>query len=164
MRAALHHAQCFAETMQGAALLYNLLLAEADKRETADAFRQRLGDWCDELGARSRDLATWKLPEFWAFVRSKGNVSDATMRFVNHWLELRPWESRSRVCDDGTARQLIQMREQRLKGPRARLSNPRALEVWGGASGTRRLSFRWEAAHRLVADVVAGLGREMGDA
>jgi hypothetical protein len=165
MREALHHAQCFAETMHGAALLYNLMLAEADKREEkADDFRRRIGDWRDELGVRARELATWKLHDFWAFVRSKGNVSEATVRFVNHWLELRAWETRSQACGDAAARILIQMREQRLKGPRARLSNARALEVWGGASGTGRLSLRWEAAHRLVADIVAGLGREVGDA
>ena len=160
VRVALHHAECFAETMQGAALLYNLMLAQADARDTVDAFRQRLGEWCDELGARSRELATWKVAEFWAFVRSIANASDSTMRFVNHWLELRPWESHARACDDAAARSLVTAREQQLKGPRARLSNPRARELWGGESGTARLSFRWPTAYRLVADIMTGLGRE----
>lgn len=166
VRAALHHAQCFAETMQGAALLYNLMLAEAGQRDTVEPFRQRLGEWCDELGVRSRELAEWKLTEFWALVRSIANVRESTMRFVNHWLELRPWESAARVRDDSAVRSLINTREQRLKGPRARLTNSRALELWGGESGTARLAFRWPTARRLLTDIVAGLEvtAEAGDA
>ena len=78
---------------------------------------------------------------------------------MNHWLELTAWESPEKACDDKTARALLKMREQRLKGPRARLDNPRALELWGGDSGTGRLVYRWPTGRRLIGDILEGLER-----
>ncbi len=59
-----------------------------------------------------------------------------------------------RAADDPSLRALIRHREQQLKGGRARLVNPRALELWGGESGTGRLVYRWPTAYRLVSDIV----------
>lgn len=156
VRDALMHAQCFAETMQGAAILYNLMLAEADKRSTVDEFRARLTAWSEELQARERDLREWKVSEFWLLARKHANVHPSTFAFVNHWLELRTWESPSRASDDKTARALLLQRERR-KGSRARLGNPRALELWGGDSGTARLTYRWSTGRRVVSDILEGL-------
>jgi hypothetical protein len=153
LQAALHHAQCFAETMQGAALLYNLMLAEADKRTTlVEEFRAAIHDWVKELQARGRELAAWRLADFWTLAARIANVSRAR-RFVDHWLELKVWEDPTRATDDKTARALIRKREEELKHGRARLANPRALELWGGASGTGRLQYRWFTAKRLLDDI-----------
>ncbi len=154
VRDALEHAQCFAETMQGAAMLYNLMLAEAGKRDTVGDFRERLAAWSEELRGRERELASWNLGRFWELASRIANVPSGTKTFVNQWLELRTWESASRACDDATARNLVRLREQQLKGARARLTNPRALEMWGGDSGTARLVYRWPTAYRLVSDIV----------
>lgn len=158
VRHSLSHAQCFAEVMQGAAILYNLMLAEADKRDSVDVFRARLTAWSEELQGRERELRAWKVSDFWQLARSIANVDARTFKFVNHWLELTTWESPAKACEDKTARALIKMREQR-KGPRARLDNPRALELWGGDSGTGRLVYRWPTGRRLVGDILDGLER-----
>jgi hypothetical protein len=154
LRGSLAHAQRFAETMQGAALLYNLMLAESDKRDTIDEFRRRLSDWSEELQSRAPEFAAWKLADFWSLTSVIANIYPQTMAFVNHWLEIKAWENASLACDSAAARALIKMREQRLKGARARLGNPRALELWGGESGTARLDYRWPTARRLLSEIV----------
>jgi hypothetical protein len=159
VRRALLHAQCFAEVMHGAAILYNLMLAEADKRDSVGAFRARLTAWSEELQGRESEIRSWKVSDFWQLARSIANVHPRTFEFVNHWLELTTWESPAKASDDRTARALLQMREQRLKGPRARLNNPRALELWGGDSGTGRLVYRWPTGRRLIGDILEGLER-----
>ena len=58
---------------------------------------------------------------------------------------------------------LITAREQRLKGPLARLHNPRALERWSGESGVGRLTYRWGNAQRILVDILNGLERPKDD-
>jgi hypothetical protein len=58
--------------------------------------------------------------------------------------------------DEATS--LIADRERALKGPRARLFNDAQLAMWGGASGTARLAYRWGITRALTDDIVAGLG------
>ncbi len=158
LRSALLHSQCFAETMQGAALLYNLLLAEADKREsTVEAFRTELRKWSEELQTRERELSAWRLGEFWALVGGMANVKPLTKTFIDHWLEMKVWGNMAKATDNKMARDLVARRELQLKGGRARLANPRALELWGGASGTERLQYRWFTAKRILGDVFDGL-------
>ena len=149
VRDSLSHAQCFAEMLQGAAVLYNLMLAEADQRDSVEDFRARLTEWSEELRGRERELRNWRFSDFWQLARSIAKVEPRTFEFVNHWIELNTWETPAKACDDKTARALLRMREQRLKGPRARLDNPRALELWGGDSGTGRLAYRWPTGRRL---------------
>jgi hypothetical protein len=158
LRSSLAHAQRFAETMQGAALLYNLMLAEAGKRDSVDDFRDRLAEWSEELQSRGGDIAAWNVGEFWRLASSVANIHHHTKTFVSHWLELRTWENAGNARENKAARSLINLREQQLKGPRARLTNPRALELWGGDSGTARLNYRWPTAHRLLADIVSAPG------
>lgn len=104
LRDALTHAQCFAEAMHGAAMLYNLMLAEADERDSVGEFRDRLTAWSEELQGRERELRAWKVADFWLLARKQANVPPSTFAFINHWLELRTWETPSRACDDKTAR------------------------------------------------------------
>lgn len=153
----LSHAQCFAEVMHGAAILYNLMLAEAGNRESVDHFRALLRDWALEMREREREIRAWRLNDFWSLAQAHANVRRPTHDFVNKWVELGTWASDERACDDKLARSLIKTREQQLKGGRARLVNARALELWGGESGTRRLVYRWPTAHRLVSDILEGL-------
>ncbi|RKH68027.1 hypothetical protein D7W81_13050 [Corallococcus aberystwythensis] len=159
----LHHSQLLAESMHGAALLYNLMLAEElpagprrDERTTT--FREELETWVTELRARSDALSHWKRSEFWLLVQQRTHVSGATHRFVEQWQEYAPWQSVHRATDDVSVRRLLRDRERQLKGARARLGNPRALELWNGASGVDRISYRWHSAARILMDIHAGLG------
>lgn len=157
IRHALDHAQCVAEAMQGAALLYNLMLARARKREDLATYEQWVTDWGADLAERHAALREWRLAELWSFVCSIANVHPATINFVNEWVGRRPWEDVKGMVDDKELHSLIERREVTLKRGRARLSNPRALELWGGASGMSRLTYRWRKAYDLVNDIVVGL-------
>ena len=48
------------------------------------------------------------------------------------------------------ARELITDREHRLKRGRARIGNPRALELWNGAAGTAQLDYRWSRPVKVL--------------
>jgi hypothetical protein len=159
---ALGQARLLAEGMHGAALLYNLMLAEefpvADSRDRlVEGYRLELTDWCDELASRRDAFEAWDLNAFWTYVKQICRVSSATERFVNSWLSLRPWDSAERAIYLASARALIRDRERQLKRSRARLGNARALELWGGESGTARLQYRWPPAQRLLRDILEGL-------
>jgi hypothetical protein len=58
------------------------------------------------------------------------------------------------VADNREARNLIILRERQLKGPLARVDNPRARELWGGAAGIDRLVYRWPNAQRISRDIL----------
>jgi hypothetical protein len=159
----LHHGQLLAESMHGAALLYNLMLAEElpagpnrDKR--TEGFREALAAWCTELEPRRAALAQWDRSGFWTLVQQRTRVSTMTHQFVERWLKLEPWASIPRATDDATLRNMVRDREQQLKRARARLGNPRALELWNGASGVDRLAYRWPSAVRILEDIYTGLG------
>lgn len=169
VQGAISHARLLAETMQGAAWLYNVLLAEeraksTENREAVDRFRGELAAWAGELRGRHDAIAAWDRAAFWMLVRRHARVAQPTEAFVEGWLRLAPWEKPDGGADDKAARALVWHREQQLKGSRARLTNPRALELWGGESGTARLSYRWRSASRLLDDIHAALGRGGDDA
>lgn len=166
---ALAHARMLAETMQGAAWLYNVMLAEERAKATGhgdavERFRGELAAWAEELRGRRDAIAAWNHAAFWMLVRKHTHVARTTEAFVDAWLRLAPWDKPAGGPDDSSARALVWQREQQLKGGRARLTNPRALELWGGESGTGRLNYRWRAANRLLADIYAALGRGASDA
>lgn len=161
---ALAHARLLAETMQGAAWVYNVMLAAERAKSTGNMepeehFRGALAAWAEEIRGRRREIAAWDRQAFWTLVRRLGRVSRATETFVEGWLRLAPWDKPEGGPDDRAARDLVYHREQQLKGGRARLTNPRALELWGGESGTGRIDYRWRTASRLLADIYAALGR-----
>lgn len=166
---ALAHARLLAETMQGAAWIYNILLAEERAKSTGNAepverFRGALAAWAKEVAERRRDILAWDRQAFWMLVRRLGRVAKSTESFVEAWLRLAAWDKIEGGPDDKAARDLVRHREQQLKGARARLTNPRALELWGGESGTGRLDYRWRAARRLLGDLYTALGRGGDDA
>ncbi|WP_224366313.1 DUF6361 family protein [Hyalangium versicolor] len=163
IRDILHHGQLLAESMHGAALLYNLMLAEelpsGPKRdELTEWFRGSLAAWCTELEPRHAALSGWDRSGFWTLAQQRTRVSGATHDFVERWVAREPWASSARATDDPVLRNQVRDRERQLKGPRARLGNPRALELWNGASGVDRLAYRWPSASRILADIHAGLG------
>ena len=47
-----------------------------------------------------------------------------------------------------------------MKGRNARSINHKALEQWGGDSGTAPLDYRWSTARALIADIRDGLEGE----
>jgi hypothetical protein len=155
LRTVVDHARRFSVAINGANILYNLLLAE--KRgddDRIERYRRLFASWAVELDA-SRALADWDRADWWATIlRQNPRVSPGAQRFVNAWLDLigRGLD----VADDQRARTLVAEREMQIKHGRARLTNQAALDAWNGDSGMGRLTFRWGIARRHLQDLAAG--------
>lgn len=164
LRSAVQHAKCFAMTAQGAVMLYVLLLEEKRQALGSGAdlvgpVREALRVWAEELRA-DPDIGRWDRTAFWGEVARTANVSGSTRSFVNQWLDLAPWTRDDGGADLEIARVLISTREKQLKGPRARLHNPRALELWGGATGALRMDYRWRTGQSYLRDIHQALGAD----
>lgn len=150
----------FARVMNGAALLYNIMLAERAAamqgtgsgrwHDLAADYRARLSAWQAE--APDRLASAWKLAALWSLTSETiHRVAPLTMAFVTEWSAVV--QRGHPLTDDPDARALILRRETRLKGPKARLSNDAALARWGGASGADVLNFRWTVVQRHLRDL-----------
>lgn len=166
LRDHLRDAKNFAVCMQGAALLYNLMLSELKKRdEWQDKYRRRLAKWTDQVHEIGPALADWELKGVWQVVRIQGrSLKEPTRNFVESWVENLKGTGPAAIADNEGARTLVRDREIRLKRDRARFTNPRRLELWGGASGTWLMSYRWGSAKQVLRDIFDGLARSEGDA
>jgi hypothetical protein len=162
----LFHARMFSTVMRGAALLYNVLIAEryedhglnANEHSLAEEYDEMLNAWhTDLLTTASRDLQSWDLDAMWKLVRSRNaNVAARSQTFVNGWIQLLRQDADP--SSDATMRQLVREREMR-KGAQSRLRNEKMLAAWSGASGTGLMTYRWGTVKGLVNDIVDGLNR-----
>lgn len=171
VRSHLAHARSFSELMHGAALLYNLLLAEKvnDARRVADSdvvvkddltegYRSRLGAWAEYITDHTPAYRAWSRSGFWQLIRDRNpRLSPRTQHFVDRWVDLA-LDRAEVIPDHAAARDLVADREVVVKRGLARVANLRALERWSGASGTRQLMFRWPQGSSFAGDVLAGLG------
>ena len=167
------HARHFSQVMLGAALLYNLMLAEkralgsgaGEGPTTAliDHYQERLTEWYETIESDRRDLTEWagSREAFWNLVLEMNpRIPLPTRRFIDSWIDrVTASPNRTFLLEDTGTRVLIHHRERRLKRSLARLDNPRALELWSGAAGTDPLSYRWSQAQLIVHDVLRGLTR-----
>ncbi len=146
-------ARVFSEVMHGASLLYNLMLAEARPLEAmAAGYRAQLEEWAGHAAIPSN----WNWDEFWAVASlSNRRISATTRRFIERWFDLASLGPR--IADDVRGRSLIKEREQITKRSQAPLHNRRALELWGGSSGTAQLSYRWPIVERIINDILKGV-------
>jgi len=164
LREELEHARNFSESMHGAALLYNLMLSEErDRDDWIEGYREALGAWWTARGDRAASLASWDRQRFWSLLSLwHARVRPPAHAFVEDWLtRIEQARRLDDVLEDSHLRLLIRSRERALKGPRARLGNPRALDLWRGSSGAAQLDYRWKDPVRsFVTDIVRGLRRE----
>ena len=170
----LRHARLFSLVMHGAALLYNLMLAEkragnptenqTPSSDLVDNYRVRLEEWHAAVRKAGRDIEAWAAARdvFWQVVyRVNARIPVPTQDFINTWINLAlNHGNTASLIDARPTRELIHFRERRLKRGLARLDNARALEMWGGAAGTDRLSYRWSQAQVIVQDILRGLSKE----
>lgn len=154
----LQHAQNLSEVMHGAALLYNLILAEQkNSGEHIKDYRGRLAEWSAAMQQRDGQLRTWTRSAFWAFVEGRGaRVTQPTRMFVDRWLEMVIDQGAAAgIADSDPARALVANRERRVKGKLARVDNKAALDRYSGEAGTGRLVYRWPNAQRIAQDILA---------
>lgn len=116
------------------------------------------------LESRWPALVAWyrRLDDFWSAPALRpARIPRLSRTFVETWLGLvfaSPTSPQLQsLSDQAAARQLIFNREAQLKGSRARLENPRALERWTGNSGLQRLEYRWTITRSFARDIMAGL-------
>lgn len=154
------HARNFSETILGAAILYNLMLAQKrvadDQAEKVADFEGRWNDWVALMEDGAKRLNGWKRRDFWAMADRASSIRPQTRRFVDTWLDAAI-STPSTLADDPKFRTLIRDRETSLKGALARLANQRALDMWGGFSGAQQLDFRWGTSQLIINDIVEGL-------
>lgn len=168
IREQLEHARCFSEIFHGAALLYNLMLAEKAEHleDLRDEYEGWLDEWAEGIDARREAYLRWNRNRFWSIVQEQGmRVGYPTRDFINNWLALVNGHDRAAgIRNDKRARRLIHERERALKHSKSRLDNQRSLELWSGAAGTAQLSYRWRGVEIIVNDILAGLQKGGNDA
>lgn len=157
LRALVQDAQRFDSLIQGAALLYNLQLAELEHQD----------EWISEHGSALREwqetetsqLGALRLAAFWPRVLGKGhNISPETQRFTQEWLSMA-LTTTGDITESRPARQLVEHRERRLKGDRSRFKNQGARKQWGGAAGLTPMNYRWPIAKNFLGEWHAGWSR-----
>ena len=151
--------------MRGAAILYNLLIAE--RYETAGftsvpdpvgQYREDLATWIEAVIADGDLISSWDLHEMWRLVRSiNPRIGLQTRAFVDRWVDIVRSGRLDTLADDEHARAVVKDRERRQKGAQSRLVNDRLLRKWSGASGTSELVYRWPQVRRLVTDIREGI-------
>lgn len=169
----IEHARNFSEVLEGAAILYNWMLARKKARRTlVSEYRDELLEWARSMEKARHRLASWDREGFWALVTSdeiapgipkpstlpRQRVSLPTRRFVDSWIDVAV-RSPSRALRSDAVQVLISDRERYLKGSRARLENPRALDRWNEGAGLGAIDYRWRRVQRILRDVHVGLGR-----
>ena len=119
-----------------------------------DAYRSEPARWAAEESAE----AAYESPPLWAFLAERGaSLPDPQRRFVEAWSERISSSGASAVPDDPFLRNLIEQRELKLKGRRARLANANRLLDWSGSVGVGRMGFRWFRVRQLLTDLHGGL-------
>lgn len=167
IRKTLQHAHFFSETIHGAALLYNYLLAKASEHEERIVeYTRKFTLWAEQIQTRQEMLCQWDREGFWDIAFSMNpQIPRQTKSFVDMWFDLAlNREEPQQLLDHHQTKQFIRDRERFLKRGQARLQNQRALELWGGAAGTGRLDYRWSTVQTLLADIQKAFTKEHADA
>jgi hypothetical protein len=162
----LDDARRFSVCMNGASLVYNLLLAEVYEHEgfdrvknPVDDYRARLSQWAEQPGL-AEDISTLDSDAFWCPVLEQNpNVNVRSRRFIDKWLDLLRDADLGELADNENVRSFIREREREHKRAQARLDNKRLLQAWLGASGSRPLVYRWTQIRQILHDIHDGLER-----
>lgn len=166
-RELLDHARTFSAVMQGAQLLYNVMLAQQYESagfdaidSPADGYRERLMRWSTTVHGVA-DIEAWNIDDLLARVALvRGTpVHPRSAQFVREWLAFLRKATLANIVDDTAARALITHREKQTKGAQARIGNRRRLQTWGGTSGAGALVFRWPTVRGILLDIHDGLER-----
>ena len=161
----LEHARLFSLAVQGASFLYNFMIAKlyvaaghTRIENPIERYRDRLQEWASECEENSSALSAWDRGAFWDLILAVNpQVRPVTRAFLNTWFDHVCSLEIHGVADKKALQQLIARRERAQKGSQSRLTNDRLLASWSGASGTRRLTYRWDQVNRIVQDLHDGL-------
>lgn len=144
--------------IQGAAVLYNLQLAELKENEDLKSdYLDWFERWSADVEADLEAVGAWNPIRLWEIVaKGGGRPSLAAKAFLETWHRL-VLENPRGLIENTAARELVKHREMALKGGRSRFRNVAARNQWRGGAGTMAMEFRWTQAKRHLDDLVAGL-------
>lgn len=159
-RELLRHGRMFSFVAHGAAILYNLMLAELiDDAEKIDEIHQAGQDWLDGVEVTTGELSAWAsdLNRFWATVKDRGHdIHPRAETFVEHWVAAI-LHHREQVFESQESRALVRDREIEKKRANSRFTNARVRDQWGGRSGMRPMVYRWPLVQSYVADMAEAM-------
>ena len=160
LAALVEHARCVALVTEGPQLVYNLELARAakarlrrDTDEVADRLQRQLVTWVAVMRSDAPRLRRWAadLRPFW---EAAGVVAQPTVQSIVQFSAALATERPDRV-DAPDVRRWVAQQEQSVKGARAKLTNPVALEGWNGEPLGAALDYRWRVTRRYLEDLAA---------
>jgi hypothetical protein len=151
-KADLAYAENFSLVMHGAALTFNLMLAEKSGDDVREGgYTDSLAEWASKVEDYGDRLAAWDRTAFWLWVTHQGaRIPTQTKAFAEEWISRVLKLGPAAISKNESVRSLIRIREINLKGELARLKSQRALENWGGASSAEPLDFRWTRPTRAM--------------
>jgi hypothetical protein len=157
----LEYARRFSTCLHGAALLYNLLVAEeyekaGHNRVEPPDYRELLDDWAEHMAT----VEPWDRSDMWSRLITINPRIAMNMRakmFIEAWLNLVLAGRVKEIADDSELRELVARREKAVKKTQSRLVNHKLLRGWTGASGSRQLVYRWPQVQRMLADIHDGM-------
>ena len=168
-RTVLRHAEMFSLVMHGAAILYNLLVAERYEAagytrvmEPVDRFRAAYTDWLSDLDDEAAALQTWDRNEFATFVSANNHRAGPAQAFAAAWADRVLDGSAGTGRDSPPLRELVASRERDIKRVQSRLTNEKLLGAWSGDSGSGRMTFRWRQVRDIVTDIHQGTTTDAG--
>lgn len=166
-------AQWFSLAMHGAALLYNLLVAEryeeaglTEHEEPAALYGDKLLGWSDRVAAE-HSLKGWDRSGMWSRLIEQNPRISANVKarlFIERWLDAVASGAAGDAATDPALRNLVGERERSVKKGQSRLVNDKLLRTWSGASGSRRLVFRWSQVRRILTDIHDGCAADLLEA
>ena len=143
------HAEMFSNVINGASLLYNLLLSQMrENDEWVERYQTRLKEWQDSLDRSA--IKKWSLDDFWNEIEHPTHIIPIrTKNFVSEWQSIVIGNN----IQKHHAADLVQIREQWLKKRQSRFTNQAVRDRWMGASGAEPLTFRWAQAKSHLQDL-----------
>ena len=156
----------FSLAIHGAALLYNLLVAERYEQagltgieDPVRVYQEAFDRWAAQA-ATTGGLKGWDREAMWTSVTGQNprTASNPGARlFVDTWLDAVVSGGAAAAAKDGGLRRLVEGRERTVKRAQSRFVNDKLLGTWSGASGSGRLVFRWPQVRRILTDIHDGL-------
>lgn len=159
-------ARCFSEVMNGASLLYNLILSELRASdEHIDGYMDVIGNWSLSIKDRITEISKWtsNIKQFWnSPLVENARIPVRTRNFIEEWVSICIVEKAFLDLKGSKgvalhARHIVSMREKQLKRNNSRIDNQRALELWSGAAGVGMLDYRWGVTKTIITDIITGL-------
>ncbi len=152
----LSHGRLFSLVSHGAAILYNLMLAEMlDNEGLVSSHRDSAKAWLDQFQRNRSEVVRWvnDISAFWDLVRDQGHeINGRTEDFVEQWAAAAT-EYSDQLFTAKEPRRLVKAREIDKKKANSRFTNARVRDQWGGYSGTRPMVYRWPIVQTFINDM-----------